>query len=102
MNGIELIARERAEQVSREGWTASHDDRHRCGEMVISAVRYAMHDLPRQKVLRSAANRAWCWGSCWWKPSVDPIRNLTKAGALIAAEIDRLQRLLPAPPRATP
>ena len=28
----------------------------------------------------------------WWKPSADPVRNLEKAGALIAAEIDRLLR----------
>jgi hypothetical protein len=28
----------------------------------------------------------------WWKPSTDPIRNLERAGALIAAEIDRLER----------
>jgi hypothetical protein len=26
----------------------------------------------------------------WWKPST-PVRNLEKAGALIAAEIDRLR-----------
>jgi hypothetical protein len=32
------------------------------------------------------------WNVDWWKPSDDPIRNLVKAGALIAAEIDRLQR----------
>ena len=32
------------------------------------------------------------WNTSWWKPSADPIRNLVKAGALIAAEIDRLQR----------
>lgn len=29
----------------------------------------------------------------WWKPSDDPIRNLVKVSALIAAEIDRLKRL---------
>jgi hypothetical protein len=34
----------------------------------------------------------WPWDQEWWKPSDDPIRNLAKAGALIAAEIDRLQR----------
>ena len=35
----------------------------------------------------------WPWDMKWWKPSdEDPIRNLVKAGALIAAEIDRLQR----------
>ena len=35
----------------------------------------------------------WPWDHEWWKPSDDPVRNLVKAGALIAAEIDRLQRL---------
>ena len=34
----------------------------------------------------------WPWEKNWWKPSDDKIRNLVKAGALIAAEIDRLQR----------
>lgn len=33
----------------------------------------------------------WPWSAEWWKPG-DPIRNLEKAGALIAAEIDRLKR----------
>jgi hypothetical protein len=33
----------------------------------------------------------WPWNDDDWKPSPDPIRNLVKAGALIAAEIDRLQ-----------
>jgi hypothetical protein len=33
----------------------------------------------------------WPWEKSWWKPSADPIRNLVKAGALIAAEIDRLR-----------
>lgn len=36
---------------------------------------------------------SWPFDASWWKPSNDPIRNLIKAGALIAAEIDRLQRL---------
>jgi hypothetical protein len=32
------------------------------------------------------------WSEDWFKASVDPIRNLVKAGALIAAEIDRIQQ----------
>lgn len=35
----------------------------------------------------------WPWERKWWKPSQDQVRNLVKAAALIAAEIDRLQRL---------
>lgn len=34
----------------------------------------------------------WPWATDWWKPSDDPITNLVRAGALIAAEIDRLLR----------
>lgn len=33
----------------------------------------------------------WPWDPSWWKPSPDPVANLVKAGALIAAEIDRLR-----------
>lgn len=32
----------------------------------------------------------WPWDPSWWKPSPDVVSNLVKAGALIAAEIDRL------------
>lgn len=46
----------------------------------------------------SAAGRGapagWPWHPKWWKPTPDDrIRELAKAGALIAAEIDRLQRM---------
>lgn len=34
----------------------------------------------------------WPWGAGWWKPS-EPKRMLVKAGALVAAEIDRQERL---------
>ena len=36
--------------------------------------------------------RAWPWHQGSFKPSADPIRNFEKAGALIAAEIDRRLR----------
>ena len=36
----------------------------------------------------------WPWDESWFKPTPDDrIRELVKAGALILAEIDRLQRL---------
>jgi len=34
---------------------------------------------------------SWPWAQTAFKPSGDPVRNLEKAGALIAAEIDRTQ-----------
>lgn len=41
------------------------------------------------------APKDWPWEIESWQPSADPIRNLEKAGALIAAEIDRLLRVQP-------
>lgn len=35
---------------------------------------------------------SWPWAKKYWKPKT-PLEDLVKAGALIAAEIDRLQRL---------
>ncbi|MNY70647.1 hypothetical protein D3C86_2088230 [compost metagenome] len=34
----------------------------------------------------------WPWSEDWWKPSPEPRRNLVKAGALILADIERLDR----------
>ncbi|GAG33310.1 unnamed protein product, partial [marine sediment metagenome] len=34
----------------------------------------------------------WPWDPSWWKPT-DERRNLEKAGALIVAELERLDRL---------
>jgi len=89
MDGTRLIAAERARQESRKGYLRDHDDQHTSFEMTRSAVAYALHASGRLD-----ADQHWPFGSCEWKPSVgDPVRDLTKAGALIAAEIDRLLRL---------
>ena len=95
--GIELIAEERQRQISQEGWTPEHDDGHTGGEMADAAVCYIetatlqdVVDIPYVSVRDTP--EGWPWDYEWWKPSEDPIRNLVKAGALIAAEIDRLQR----------
>ncbi len=86
MTGIELIAAERQRQVTAEGWTAEHDDQHNGGEMAFAAMCYADPDG------LSEPDIYWPWEAEWWKPSGDRVRNLVKAGALIAAEIDRLER----------
>ena len=76
-------------QVSDEGWSAEHDDSHVRGEMARAAAVYALQHT-------SVSGRAirWPWHRNWLKLR-DPIRNLVKAGALIAAEIDRLKRKAP-------
>lgn len=86
--GVELIAAERQRQIEKEGWTASHDDDHDDGELALAAACYAN---PTRGV--SFPPNFWPWAEEWWKPSPgDRVRELVKAGALLAAEIDRLQR----------
>lgn len=91
MDGAELITAERRRQVDAEGWTPEHDDEHDEFEMMRAACCYAAEaGFPRRPL--GVIHPNWPWATKWWKPSEDPIRNLVKAGALIAAEIDRLQR----------
>lgn len=96
--GVDLIAFERARQMTHEDWSDAHDDQHDEAEMVAAACCYAA--LARRQTDGTVRSRAknidppdgWPWEAGWWKPSDDPSRNLIKAGALIAAELDRLQR----------
>lgn len=93
MTGAELIAAERQRQMDVEGWTPEHDAEHHGGELVQAARAYAaVHATPRALIDSgwAAESVGWPWAAKHWKPSDDPIRNLVKAGALIAAEIDRL------------
>lgn len=96
MNGADLIAAERKRQVEQEGWSPQHDDEHDLAELLAAACCYAGITLGMivEDNLGSAepVPSLWRWHPDWWKPSDDPVRNLVKAGALIAAEIDRLQR----------
>jgi len=94
-NGSELIAAERRRQVEVEEWTPEHDDEHEHGEMAAAAQCY-LEATPHQ-FQRNI--RLWPWAAKWWKPK-DRISNLVRAGALIAAEIDRLQRAKERPEEA--
>lgn len=118
-SGVELIAEERRRQIEVEGWTPEHDDEHTNGELARAAICYARPSPKGGKRLKDE----WPWDMSWWKPALpemtehfhgreqagDPvgisindeawrkanIRNLVKAGALIAAEIDRIMRMEP-------
>jgi len=87
--GAKLIAAERARQMSDEKWDAQHDDEHERGELAVAAACYVL-GAARKRYSRECPLR-WPWDGAWWKPT-DRVRDLTKAGALIAAEIDRLLR----------
>lgn len=95
--GIARIAAERKRQVESEGWTPEHDDTHIDGELAEAAACYAAAALYHAQgwdPARVTDSLSYPWPESW-KPSTDPIRNLEKAGALIAAEIDRLLRASP-------
>ena len=90
--GIELIAEERLRQIEKEGWTPEHDLTHKEQELAIGASLYALPNGQREITVRSRWPLMWDYE--WWKPSPENrIKELQKAGALIAAEIDRLQNL---------
>lgn len=97
MTGADMIASERKRQIEVEGWTAEHDAHHDGHELALAAVAYTQEAIARcgnwVNFYRHDSHNPpseWPWAPEWWKPSDDPIRNLVKAGALIAAEIDRL------------
>lgn len=112
--GLDLIAQERARQVSVSGWTPEHDDGHDGGELAMAAVCYASPDLIY--VEERHANSVGFIDPWPWDENEDKrqrggnvitanhrvskrarISLLVKAGALIAAEIDRLQRIATRP-----
>lgn len=100
------VLAERQRQMNAEGWTPEHDDTHDHGEMARAAACYAWvaslsdtgreyHAVPDQWPSDLGAG-LWpaAWKRRWWKPT-DRRRDLVKAGALILAEIERLDRAAP-------
>jgi hypothetical protein len=97
MTGIERIAAERKRQIEVEGFTAEHDDQWEAGELAQAALCYCMEPPDPEEILYGVVEASvpdeWPWDSSWWKSTPENrIRELEKAGALIAAEIDRLLR----------
>jgi len=89
MTGAELIVAERQRQIDEEGCTAEGDARYTDGELIRAALCYADSANPFVKYV---GPRTWPWDPSWDKRvKHSRKRKLVIAGALIAAEIDRLQ-----------
>lgn len=94
--GLDLIMAERFRQLEL-GFDSAHDDTHatvpaqllQAAECYILAAHVAEGGGHAAQLEPPAK---WPWTPDSWKPTPDPIRNLTKAGALVAAELDRLLR----------
>ena len=100
--GAKLIEQERRRQQQEEWWSVDHDDTEIHDELVLAAVQYALPDERREYSRDAIYTRVgngtlvpinWPWENLAWNPTPDDrVRELVKAGALIAAEIDRLLR----------
>lgn len=88
-HGADLIREERRRQIEVEGYDTMHDRHHTPQVLCRAAVGYALHEDPSTLTAEAAAG-LWPWSRDFWKPK-DQLRNLVRAGALIAAAIDRLQ-----------
>ncbi|WP_199556839.1 ead/Ea22-like family protein [Enterobacter kobei] len=85
---LDVVA-ERQRQKTIEGWTPEHDDEHCNGELAMAAICYINET---GTVNRNGGKPwGWPWDASWWKPNARR-RNLVKAGALILAEIERIDR----------
>jgi hypothetical protein len=99
MTGLDLIAAERRRQVEEAGFDVKHDLRHANGELAYFACYYA---LPKRGIPASygGINTFFLppevlypkyWQGYWTnRKRKTRLQQLAAAGALIAAEIDRL------------
>ena len=97
MNPVAEICRERSRQIEVEGFEPINDDRYTNGELATAAACYAEYaalgdDMTMEEdELGRPAPPGWPWCHSWWKPTSKHI-CLVKAGALIVAEMERLNR----------
>lgn len=99
MTGAEAIAAERQRQIEAEGWTPADDYNYRDGDLAAAGASYALHAAENDKWRARPENAKeppmyWPFDKAWWQPR-DRRADLVRAGALIAAEIDRLDRMGP-------
>ncbi|UAC88000.1 hypothetical protein K8B69_18865 [Pseudomonas aeruginosa] len=82
------VQAERRRQVEAEGWTPEHDDLYCAAELPRAAAAYILNGA------NDEAPAIWPFSAKWWKPR-DARSNYVRAGALILAEIERLDRAAP-------
>ncbi|HHG4740959.1 TPA: hypothetical protein ACPWGM_001979 [Pseudomonas aeruginosa] len=82
------VQAERRRQITAEGWTPEHDDLYCAAELPRAAAAYILNGA------NDEAPAIWPFSAKWWKPR-DARSNYVRAGALILAEIERLDRAAP-------
>lgn len=91
--GTRLIVAERQRHIVGEGFHEARDAQYIDQQLTKAAVCYASVPIVRVEDgmtidFSDVPEGLWPWDAKWWKPGTD-IQCLIKAGALIAAEIDR-------------
>ena len=90
MEGIKLITEERIRQIEKEGWSKEHDAELSDNCLANAAICYAIESNSNKlNYEKEVVADFWPFDKEWWKPK-DRIRNLVRAGALIAAQIDKI------------
>lgn len=84
--GVQVIAIERQRQMDVKGYTPEHDAEHAPEDLMAAASSYLIWADGRHA---AEALTDWPWDPEAFKPR-SPMDALIKAGALIAAGIDRL------------
>lgn len=83
-DAVVLMVAERERQITGERFEPGHDEEHEPGDLAMAGICYAaMHT---DKALHDGLD--WPLDIGWWKPK-DRLRDLVRAGALIAADADR-------------
>lgn len=90
LDGVEQIADERFEQLNKHGRSEEHDEAHVRSELAYAAMVLAMPPGERHNMAEFVRD---CWPFDDYEIPVDRRKQLVVAGALIAAEIDRLDRI---------
>lgn len=91
---LDDIEAERRRQIDVEGFSPEQDDGYLSGQLAAAAASYAIHASLRASSSLGGNHLAppiWPWSVAWWKPK-KPRADLVRAGALIVAEIERLDR----------
>jgi hypothetical protein len=91
-SSISLVLNERLRQIHIEKFDAKNDDMHTNYSLARAAVCYAVPPKFRTWDDRLITDIYWPWGPGVFKPTTWR-RDLVKAGALILAELDRIERL---------
>lgn len=87
------VLAERTRQQNSENWSHEHDDQYAKNELALAAAVYALPPAIREMMLGSMSlvKMLWPWDWAWYKPR-SRREDLVRAGALILAEIERIDR----------